>query len=106
MSPLNEWSDVKLIKYVKAFREGILAGRASSRMCGVVCYPLVGLLNFEGLSCQLAESDTKRTNHIWIRLYDGRVLDPTADQFGKNYPSVYLGPPLDIHKRERTYGRS
>ena len=38
-------------------------------------------------------------NHIWIRLADGRVLDPTADQFG-DYPPVYLGDPLpELHKR-------
>lgn len=35
------------------------------------------------------------TNHFWILLDDGRIIDPTADQFNEikkiNAPKVYLG---------------
>lgn len=30
-------------------------------------------------------------DHIWLELSDGRVLDPTADQFPLSLPPVYLG---------------
>jgi hypothetical protein len=41
-------------------------------------------------------------NHVWIKLTDGRALDPTADQFNVLFPAmkmppVYLGPPQSIH---------
>jgi hypothetical protein len=69
-------------------------------MCAAVCYPLVTLLNMAGVKCEIVESDLGDMNHVWLKLADGRALDPTADQFNRLYrmglPPVYLGKPLSI----------
>lgn len=95
-------NDRDLIQFATEFREGILGGRPSAWTCAMVCWPLVPLLNMQGVKCEAVESDLSHLNHIWIRLADGRALDPTADQFndlfpGYALPPVYLGEPLDIH---------
>lgn len=70
-------------------------------MCAAVCYPLASLLGQYGVAVRVMESDLSHTNHVWLQLADGRVLDPTADQFntaaGPSLPAVYLGPPLIYH---------
>ena len=33
-------------------------------------------------------------SHVWLRLGDGRALDPSADQFVLGLLPVYLGEPL------------
>ncbi len=88
-------TDDELIEFTKSFREGILEGKSSDFMCAMVCYPLAGLLHFYGIDCECEHGETPERNHVWIRLRDGRVLDPTADQFG--YSAVYLGVDMDIH---------
>lgn len=97
-------TDEKLIAYVQAFRDGILEGRPSDRACYMVCAPLEGLLKFEGVKCRLAEGVVGDINHVWLVLRDGRVLDPTADQFNTTrvtLPPVYLGPPLPMLHKEQ-----
>jgi len=93
--------DEELVEFAKEFREGILDGRKSNFMCAVISWPLCGLLNFHGVKCQTVEGDLGEMNHVWIELEDGRVLDPTADQFNElfslNHPPVYLGERLAFH---------
>lgn len=63
-------------------------------MCFAVCAPLAGLLRLHGIEARVVEgfpSDGDFYNHVWLELPDGRVLDPTADQFA-DMPPVYLGP--------------
>lgn len=90
-------TDAELIEFASEFREGILGGRDSAWMCAAVCMPLVTLLGLHGIKAELMESETEICNHVWIRLADGRTLDPTGDQFGTGMPPVYLGPPTDLH---------
>lgn len=100
-------SDGDLIEFVRGFRDGILDGRSSRWCCFMVCAPLVTLLRLQGVKCEMVETDLGDLNHFWIRLDDGRALDPTADQFNSLYPHgivasgpvppVYLGAPLNIH---------
>lgn len=94
-------NDVELLDYAIEFRKGILGGRDSDMMCAMVSWPLAGLLNFMGIKCRTEEIDLGECNHIYIRLADGRVLDPTADQFNscraEQMPPVYLGPGINIH---------
>src|SRR5689334_11816299 len=94
-------TDAQLIEFTAAFRDGILDGDDSWMMCAAVCYPLVTLLNMHGVKAELVETDLGECNHIWMRLADGRALDPTADQFNKlfgyEYPAVYLGEPMKLH---------
>lgn len=99
-------TDEQLVHYATEFREGILDGRSSAFMCGMVCWPLSTLLGMYGVKNTTVESDLGEINHIWIRLADGRVLDPTADQFGQLFPDmalppVYLGEPLSIHSEAK-----
>lgn len=92
-------SDAELIEFASQFRKGILGRRSSELMCFAVCAPLVTLLNMHGVACEIVESDLERVTdiaeHYWLRLKDGRALDPTADQFG--LPPVYLGAPTKFH---------
>lgn len=94
--------DNDLLEIATQFRTGLLGDRSSAMMCAAVSWPLAALL--QGVyqtDCECVEADLGDCNHIWIRLADGRALDPTADQFnhlfGYNYPPVYLGPPTAIH---------
>lgn len=96
-------SDDELIEFAKEFREGILGGRESAWMCAAICWPLGSLLTMmHGIEVEYVEGDLGECNHVWLRLADGRVLDPTADQFNRLFPDlamppVYLGAPTKIH---------
>lgn len=94
-------TDAELIEFATEFREGILDGSPSKMKCAMVCWPLAGMLAFYGVECETVESDLGEMNHIWLRLKDGRALDPTLDQFNflfnENWPPVYLGPPTKYH---------
>jgi hypothetical protein len=76
----------------------LIGSRASDGQCGVVSYSLQGYLGFLGVDLELEEVMLKRTNHVFFKLPDGRVLDATADQFGG--PKVYLGAPEWYHRNE------
>jgi len=94
-------TDDDLLAFAAEFREGILDGRSSWMMCFAVSAPLATLLRLHGVDVELVEGDLGEFNHVWLRLSDGRVLDPTADQFNDfgfpPLPPVYLGPPTGIH---------
>jgi len=93
--------DKRLLKYVRAFRRGLLGKRPSNWACAMVCITLAPLLEMQGVRVALVETDLGEMNHVWLRLSDGRALDPTADQFNELFswslPPVYLGAPLTIH---------
>lgn len=98
-------TDAELIELVTDFRQGVIGDGDSAWKCAVVCWPLAGYLVFLGVECECIESDLGHCNHIWIRLADGRALDPTADQFNRLFPDlglppVYLGQPIAIHPLE------
>lgn len=94
-------NDSELIQFATEFREGILNGRSSFMACYMVAAPLATLLEASGVNVTLVEGDLGKFNHFWLQLADGRVLDPTADQFNdfgfSPLPAVYLGPPAAIH---------
>jgi hypothetical protein len=87
--------DSDLIRCSRSFRDGMLGRRESDRCCFLVCAALQGLLNAHGVDTLLVQQDFGNTNHVWLQLRDGRILDPTMDQFsaraGKALPKVYLG---------------
>ena len=91
-------TDEELVAFAQEFREGILEGRSAARMCFIVCFPLEGLLNASGVECRLIRGSVAAYDHVWLELEDGRILDPTADQFASigniKMPEVYLGPRL------------
>ena len=86
--------DAELIKFATQFRDGILGSQPSNWMCFAVCAPLQTLLNMSGVETELTEGviveDGYEISHTWLTLADGRILDPTADQFDI-LPAVYLG---------------
>ena len=97
----KSWTDEQIIEFAEEFRHGILDGGNPQMMCAMVCLPLAGLLSFYGIECEIVEVDLGDCNHVFLRLRDGRVLDPTADQFtdrGCTWPPVYLGPPTELHR--------
>jgi hypothetical protein len=85
---------------VTAFRRGLLGRRPSRLMCFVVCAPLEALLTLEGHAVKMShgwilDEEGDEIAHTWLRLSDGRIIDPTADQFkkpdGGKMPRVYIG---------------
>lgn len=80
-------TDKQIIIVAKGFTKGLLGNTASLNMCFDVCYPLSGYLNFAGIPCELTKGeilyDGGKWHHYWITLSDGRIIDPTADQFVK-----------------------
>lgn len=94
--------DAELIEFAMEFRKGILDGKPSSDMCYAISAPLAALLHLNGVKVELAESGVGDMNHYWLRLADGRVLDPAAGQFNEDVsilPPVYLGPPTKLHEQ-------
>lgn len=87
---------------VTEFRDGMLEGRPSARMCFAICAPLQGFLSFSGYQTELVEGAIADSNHYWLALAGERspefsdwIIDPTADQFSTDerpMPSVYIGP--------------
>ncbi|MGU3387229.1 hypothetical protein ACLBYG_22155 [Methylobacterium sp. D53M] len=95
-------TDKQLVRIASEFRKGMLGDNPSTLWCFMICAPLGGMLRaIYGVDAELVEGDLGEINHVWLRLADGRVLDPTADQFNEAratpLPPVYLGPALDIH---------
>jgi len=70
-------------------------------MCVALSAPLQAALSLLGIPCCLSASNVGGWAHVFLKLGDGRVLDPSADQFNErtpeSLPAVYLGPPAPIH---------
>jgi hypothetical protein len=105
-------TDAELIAYVQEFRDGLLEGHGSWLACMKVCAPLATLLDICGVQTEMMTSVVENDagdgcNHVFLRLADGRVLDPTSDQFNgfgfPTMPPVYLGPPERIHRGARPW---
>lgn len=92
-------TDKQLVATVRAFRSGILGPKGQSKdQCLAVCAPLQSFLQSAfGFETELVEGELAEgrfiCNHFWLKLPDGRILDPTADQFVNHctMPDVYLG---------------
>ena len=91
-----------ILTYAREFRDAILQGGSSEWMCAALSAPLYAALQASGTPSQLMVSDLGECKHIFLRLADGWVLDPTADQFNwcsrQELPGVYLGVPALIHE--------
>lgn len=92
---MSKQSTDNLRRLVTGFRRGILARRRSNGYCWAVSASLEGYLSFLGHDCELTEGRIGDYAHFWITLSDGRIVDPTADQFatpkGVKMPKVYIG---------------
>ena len=98
-------TDAELIGFCRDFRHGVLGQNAAGDgACAIICWPLASLLRISGVDaiCRDGEfnedSAAPFANHVWLELPDGRVLDPTFDQFCSEEPvDIYLGPPTEFH---------
>ena len=94
--------DRELRRIAREFRAGILGEQPSDLMCLAVCAPLQSFLSsLYEFNTKLEEVQFPRSNHFWLRLEDGRILDPTADQFSGDLklPKVYLGDVPAVYRR-------
>ena len=95
-------TDKELLEWAKEFRTGLLGSCTGDSMCFAVCAPLEGLLRCCGVDVRMVETDLSGDDrcefysHFWLKLSDGRALDPTADQF-PDHPPIYLGALLWFH---------
>jgi len=97
-------TDKQLVRIAKGMRSGVLDGRRSRMMCAVVCAPLQGYLGALGFDTELIDgevpTDEVLFQHVWLETKDGRIIDPTADQFPHTgLPPVYVGPLPDCYTR-------
>jgi hypothetical protein len=90
-------TDREIIKIVKEFTKGVLGKRGTTDMCYAVCLPLQAYLAFGGIECSLTEGEVNEYHHFWITMKDGRIIDPTADQFG--FENIYLKPQPPHYKK-------
>lgn len=104
-------TDRQLKQTAIGFRRGILGKRSSDLMCFAVCAPLQGYLSMLGVETVLVKgvfhksaAESVHMEHYWLRLPDGRILDPTADQFtgdeGQPMPKVYIGALPDGYEEQ------
>lgn len=99
-------TDDELVAFAWDFRVGLMGEKGSPEgMCFAVAAPLASLLCVSGVEAELVASDHSDNpdsgwyEHYWIRLADGRVLDPTFDQFCSEEPvPIYLGKPTEFHQ--------
>lgn len=91
-----------LLTYAQDFRESVLQGCSSQWMCVALSAPLHAAFRARGTASELVVTDLGECEHVFLRLADGQVLDPTADQFNwcsrQKLPGVYLGAPALIHE--------
>lgn len=92
--------DAKIVRDATEFRRGLIGDQNGAGWCAVVSWSLAGFLGFaHGIQTGNAEreieiGDGSTLVHVWVTMPDGRVLDPTMDQFGTEWPKVYLGEPV------------
>lgn len=102
-------TDAELIATCTEFRRGLLGRRSPRWQCAKVCWAMAPYLEFfHQVTLAVCMSENvefargRTCNHVWLQLADGRVLDPTADQFStkaRPLPAIYLGEPIpDLHK--------
>lgn len=80
-------TDKQIIKAAQGFTRGLLGKKPTKDQCFKVCAPLHTYLKLCGIPCELTEGEIAYENHqwhhYWVTLSDGRIIDPTADQFIK-----------------------
>lgn len=94
----------ELLKIATDFRDGMIGNGPSDSMCFVVSAPLQCFLSMVyGYETEMIEARITvesymgviECHHWFLRLPDGCILDPTADQFqtpeGGKMPNVYIG---------------
>ena len=91
-------NESEIRRYAASFRRGLLGRSSGRKECYKVCAPLQSLLSIDGVETFLIEGEVCYhrfwIGHYWLRFKNGRILDPTAEQFRTKYrkmPQVYIG---------------
>ena len=104
-------TDKQLIKVVNQFTRGMINGKPTTQKCYLVCAPLYSYLRFIGVDVELIEGEVETDKlihgHYWLQLSDGRIIDPTANQFeGLQLPANYIGQlPSSYKKKSNLYSQ-
>ena len=116
-------TDADLIQAAKEYRECVIDSQHCQHLHDIgflsmhfmICEPLAGNLSFLGceawfVSGKVALPDGSEGHHGWLKLPDGRVLDPLGDSFNevegfRKLPAIYLGKPTEIHQKENKPAR-
>jgi len=62
-----------LLAYAREFREAVLQGCSSARMCVALSAPLHAVLRARGTASELVVTDLGECEHVFLRLPDGLV---------------------------------
>jgi hypothetical protein len=90
-------TDRQLKSIARGMRAGIIGRRSSRLMCMAISAPLQGYLSAVcDFDTELETVEFPHSDHVWLRLPDGRILDATADQFGLD--KIYLGQVPDLYQ--------
>jgi hypothetical protein len=93
-------TDKEIAKIARGFTKGLLGKADTTNKCFIVCNPLRAYLSYCGIKCELTEGEIHYQkcvwHHYWITLSDGKIIDPTADQFykpeGGKLKNLYVKP--------------
>jgi hypothetical protein len=103
-------TDQEVCLYATDFRRAILGDAPSDRMCAAISAPMCSALGVLEVPVELVKSDFGAFNHVFLDLLDGRLLDPTADQFNWlnvcAFPAIYVGPPSSHSPTSKTIRRA
>ena len=99
-------TDKELYRLVAGFTKGFLGKENSESKCFMICWPLQTYLSFCGVKTELisgeVSSDKHLWGHYWLKLMDGRIIDPTCDQFnidgGVKMPKIFIGEKPDYYR--------
>ncbi len=95
--------ETSLRQMVAGFSNGIIGRGKSTGMCFMVCVALQGYLEFAGYPCRLIKGEIDgEVEHYWLELPDGKIIDPTTDQFNYRFKNKRLSRPY-IGARPRWY---
>jgi hypothetical protein len=100
--------DKDIVRFIVEFREGLVDGKPPDDACYTIYYAIQCMLSVMGVNTGMLEvtvpphltKNGQEAQHFVLQLSDGRILDPTADQFPRTgFPAVYLGPLPSAYKR-------
>lgn len=93
----------ELLHIATEFRAGLLGDRPSSQMCAAISWPLQGYLSMLGVETECVEGWVEYSEHVWLRLSNGTIIDPSADQF--TAPDGSVMPPVLVGRQPEWYTR-
>jgi hypothetical protein len=82
-------SHTEIFRIVHEFVERLLDNGVAAKMGYMTIASLAAILEVRGVIVEIMITDMGEDTHYWLKLPDGRALDPI--------PPPYLGPPRTYH---------